>query len=56
MTIESELEYDKLYNKMLDSIFNYSNHLIQNRIKSTTLLLTNGFDITFRDRKIKRND
>lgn len=44
-------EFDKLYNRMLKAILDYSDHLIVDHISSTSMSLTNGFTVTFKDRK-----
>jgi len=46
-------EFEKLHNKTIQLVLDYSNHLIEEGIKSTSWTLTNNFVVTFRDLKRK---
>ncbi len=46
-------EFEKLQDKTIKQVLKYSNHLMDEGIKSTSWTLTNDFVVTFRDLKRK---
>ena len=49
----NQKEFEKLQDKTIKQVLEYSNHLIEEGIKSTSWTLTNDFVVTFRDLKRK---
>ena len=49
----TEEEFNKLHDKTIKIVLEYSDHLIEEGIKSTSFTLTNDFVVTFRDLKRK---
>ena len=49
----NDKEFEKLHDETIQKVLEYSNHLIQEGIKSTSWTLTNNFVVTFRDLKRK---
>lgn len=46
-------DFHKLHDKLVELTLEYSNHLIQDGIKSVSWTLTNDFVVSFRDLKRK---
>ena len=51
----NEKDFLKLDTKMKKIVYQYSESLIDSKVRRVKLSLTNGFDVTFSDRKQKRN-
>lgn len=47
----TQKQFNEMHDKLTDIIVEYSNHLIEDHIQSTSFKLTNGFTVTFKDRK-----
>jgi len=52
----NQTQYNKMVKELEAIIIKYSDHLIEDHIKSATFTLANGFNVTFKDRKKKRSD
>lgn len=49
----NQKEFEKLQDNTIKQVLKYSNHLIEEGVKSTSWTLTNDFVVTFRDLKRK---
>jgi len=50
---QKEKDFAKLHDKIIKQALKYSNHLIEEGIKSSSFTLTNSFVVIFRDLKRK---